>query len=378
MAERRLIICSKSTWLPAVRREHALAQLAAADGVPVTFLQRPLDVRALRGRSGARAWWRGVRARPEAVGAPPGVTVRATACLVPGHRDDLAERQLAVALGALLRRTARSGDVVVATTPWQWRALRGLPAGVRRVFDSADDWASLIPDRADAFRATCARIGQEADAVLVVNEDMVAPFGAGDVRVLRNGVHRSLIEQERAGLRRPRSMVYVGTLSERFDAPLVAGLLRELGDWTLDLYGPCQYPGRGDAPGDELTALLDEHRGRVAWHGVLGREELAGALDAAAVGLLPNRPERSRGQDAMKLYDYAARGLPVASTAWSADLARLGPPVLAVADGAAALASAVTALAALGDEAQERQRAWAAQNTWDARWPAWRAALLQR
>jgi hypothetical protein len=379
VAERRVVICSKSTWRPAVRREHALAQLAAADGIGVTFLERPLDVRALRGADGARGWWRGLRgAAAPAAGAPAGVDVRATALLVPGHRSDLAERQLALLLGAVLRRTARPGDVVVATNPWQWRAVRGLRADVRRVFDSADDWASLIPERAESFRATCARIGREADVVLVVNEDMAATFGDGDVRVVRNGVHRSLIEQPPAAAARdPRRLVYVGTLSERFDAPLVSALLDALpADWTLDLHGPCQYPGRGDAPSAELTALLTRHAGRVTWHGILPRERLATALDAASVGLLPNRPERSKGQDAMKLYDYAARGLPVASTTWSPDLTRLGPPALALGDDAPTLAHAVTTAASGGDTTAARQRGWALQNTWDARWPTWRAALL--
>jgi len=376
VAEPRLVICSKSTWRPAVRREHALAQLAAADGVPVTFLQRPLDVRALREPGGARAWWGGVRARTVDAGAPAGVTVRATACLVPGHRDALAERLLAAALGPLLRRVARPGDVVMASTPWQWRALGGLPSGVRRVFDSADDWGSLIPGQAERFRATCARIGAEADAVLVVNEDMVGTFGGGaTVQVLRNGVHRSLIEEARAHPPAARRLIYVGTLSERFDAPLVSALLDALPDWTLELHGPCQYPGRGEEPDAELAALLAGHAGRARWHGVLPREELARALDGASVGLLPNRPERSGGQDAMKLYDYAARGLPVVSTGWSADLARLGPPVLAIADDAAGLARAVGSVAG-GDAAAERQREWALANTWDARWPAWRAALF--
>ncbi|HWH94539.1 MAG TPA: glycosyltransferase, partial [Baekduia sp.] len=310
-------------------------------------------------------------------GAPAGVTVRPTACLVPGHRDDLAERQLGAMLGALLRRTVRRGDVVVATAPWQWRAVRSLPAGVRRVFDSADDWASLIPGRAEHFRATCAAIGAEADVVVVVNEHMAATFGDGDVRVLRNGVHRTLVDRTAQARRAGRRLIYVGTLSERFDAPLVSVLLDELGDWTLDLYGPCQYPGRGDGPDDELAALLARHAGRVAWHGVVAREDLPQVLDAATVGLLPNRPERSRGQDAMKLYDYAARGLPVASTAWASDLARIGPPVLEVGADAPALAHAVRALAEQdAGAAAERQRAWALQNTWDARWPAWRAALL--
>ena len=70
-------------------------------------------------------------------------------------------------------------------------------------------------------------------------------------------------------------MVYAGTLSERFDAPFVSAVLDHLGSWTLELYGECRYAGRGSGPDGELRRLLNEHYGRVIWHGPVGRERLA-------------------------------------------------------------------------------------------------------
>jgi beta-lactamase class A len=39
---------------------------------------------------------------------------------------------------------------------------------------------------------------------------------------------------------------------------LLRALVERLPGWRLDLHGQCQYPGRGEEPGDELQALLDE------------------------------------------------------------------------------------------------------------------------
>jgi glycosyltransferase involved in cell wall biosynthesis len=365
----RLIFVSKSRWTPAVRREHALAREAAAHGLAVDFVQRPVDVRALAGADGRRQW-RAALAR-RATPTPDGVTVHEHAVLVPGHRSDLSERAAARLLARRLRRLARPGDTVVVCTPWQWPALAALPDSVRRVFDGADDWGALVPARRAAFERRYAEIAAQADAVVLASPDLAPRFARATVTVVANGVEAALIAAPRAAEARPRSMVYVGTLSERFDAPLVAEMLRALPGWRLDLYGQCQYAGLGERPAPELLHLLEAFE-RVTWHGPVPRDRVAAVLDRAQVAILPNRPELTTGQDAMKLYDYAARGLPIVSTPWSQRLVSDGPPGLVVAGDAAGLAEAVAGASSLADE----RRAWAAQRTWERRWAAWAAAAL--
>jgi glycosyltransferase involved in cell wall biosynthesis len=172
----------------------------------------------------------------------------------------------------------------------------------------------------------------------------------------------------------PRTLLYVGTLSPRFDAPFMARVLDALGDWTLELIGPCLYPGRGDRPDEELDALLA--RPDVRWHGALPREDVPAHLDAASVLILPNRPARSVGQDSMKLYDYAARGRPIVSTDWNPRMAETGPPHTLVAAAPEAFAAAVRSAAEEPAAHAQARRAWGAEQTWDARWPAWSAAVL--
>jgi glycosyltransferase involved in cell wall biosynthesis len=366
-----LIIVSKSRWEPAVRREHALARQAADHDIQVLFIERPIDVRAV-----GSADWRLAAGHREAPG-PEGITVLPHAVPVPGHRSGLAERAAASLLRRRLRSMTAPGDTVVVCTPWQWPATRGLLAGVRRVFDCADDWSALLPRRAEAIHARFGEIAAEADAVVLVSDDLVSSFPGAAVTVVPNGVEQALLVTAREGAPRPRSMVYLGTLSERFDAPLVGDLLRALPDWRLDLYGQCQYGGLGERPAPELEQLLGSSD-RVAWHGPVARDGVAAVLDRAQVAILPNRPELTSGQDAMKLYDYAARGLPVVSTRWSDRLASDdAPPGLALADDAAAFAAAVTAAAAHTDTDGQVAVRWAAQRTWDRRWDAWSAAALR-
>jgi glycosyltransferase involved in cell wall biosynthesis len=360
----RLLICSKSRWSPAIRREHELAKLAAAAGHEVVFLERPADVREWRGAGWLRAL---VSAGTEIPGAA-GVRTMAQATLVPGHRRG-AETLSALQLRRAVVRGLGPGDVVVANVPWQWPALAGL--GARRVFDCADDWSVLLPGRAARMRELYARIGVEADAVITVSDALAALFG-GRGSVVPNGVADAVLGPP-APSPRVRRLVYVGTLSPRFDAPLAAAVLRALPDWRLDLYGQCQYPGSGEQPGAELRELLGLLGERVAYHGVVERSRVAAAIDAADVACLFNRAGESAGQDSMKLYDYAARGRPiVASVPLRAD-----PAVcVRVATGARELAAAVIeGFAEPADAARER-RAWAEGQRWERRWEQWARAAL--
>ena len=40
-------VCSKSPWLPSIRREHAFVRLALNVGLDVVFVEPPIDIRDL-------------------------------------------------------------------------------------------------------------------------------------------------------------------------------------------------------------------------------------------------------------------------------------------------------------------------------------------
>jgi glycosyltransferase involved in cell wall biosynthesis len=275
-------------------------------------------------------------------------------------------------LGRLLRKLPREA-VVVVNVPWQWPATAFTQA--RRVFDCADDWTSISGMRDERVLEIYGRIGAEADAIILANPALKELFPHERTSVVQNGVAEDMLGATRPAPQASR-LVHAGTLTPRFDLEFAAALLDELPDWSLDLYGQCQYPRLQERPSPELLSFLARYATRLHWHGVLPRDRLAAAIDDADVALVLNRPEFSAGQDSMKLYDYAARGRPIVTTRFADDLETSGPPHMRIADDARSMAKAVIASAgeppAMGDE----RRLWAEKQRWSARWPAWTAAAF--
>jgi glycosyltransferase involved in cell wall biosynthesis len=369
----RLVICAKSRWAATPRREHLLAMQAIANGIDVTFIEQADDVRALRSRD-RRGYLRSLFAgsRPAVVPTSSGrLSVIRRATVAPGHRGGIA---LANDTRLLSRDLARYDDpnvIVVATTPWFWPAVSQLRFA-RKTVDFGDDWSTLIPARAPLIKDLHARIAREADAIVVASASLADEFSDREVHVVRNGTDTALVEAAVTPPPGRRRMVYVGTLSERFDAHLMQRVLEQLPEWSLELYGPCFYARSGARPDAELAGLLASGDGRVTWYGKVARAELATVIDRGDVLLIPNRAEMSRGQDSMKLYDYLARSRPVVLTS---SASREPLPGVAVADDAAAFAAAVRAIEGSSVDTQRAQRAWALNNTYSGRWPSWWAAI---
>jgi glycosyltransferase involved in cell wall biosynthesis len=260
----------------------------------------------------------------------------------------------------------------VFSLPWDWPAVQRIPA-TRRVFDMTDDWTRLMPDRSVRLRRYYEEIEAGADEIILVNPALGQYFPNRDLVVVRNAVHERHI-RDAAVDPSDKTMVYLGTLTERFNASLILEVLGILDDWHLDLVGPCLYAGLGDRPAHELQRLLDL-TDRVSWHGALPRESALQFVDHAAVGIIPNRRDQSAGQDSMKLYDYAARGRPIVSTSVLGGDASYTPPRTLLADDAVAFADAVIAVSEADSTAGD-QRLWAIENTWASRWANWSAAVF--
>jgi glycosyltransferase involved in cell wall biosynthesis len=295
--------------------------------------------------------------------------------LAPGHRGRRSAQLDNALLGNVIRRRmtgrASGSTVSVGMLPWQWPAVSRLPG--RRVFDCADNWAALIPQRATRMRALYRRIGAEASTVIVVNEDLAELFGDAAVVVVPNGANDDAATGAPTPLPRQGRLVYVGTLSERFDAPLLQQVLDLLPGWNLTLYGACHYSGHGTQPSPELLSLLDRGDGRVSWQGLVPRSDLGAHLDAADVLVLPHRSDQTVGQSSMKMFDYAARGRPIVST--GSGLPESAPHVR-FANTAQGFVTEIQATMTEPDAWAASRIEWARANSWSARWPAWSAAAL--
>jgi glycosyltransferase involved in cell wall biosynthesis len=360
-----LTIASKSPWHPAMRREHHFSLVASRYGYDVTFIEQPEDIRSAR--SHLKHYVEGLRGR---VSEESSIKVMQRSVLVPGHRGKLWQHLDVWQLHRLLESTI---NPVVHYLPWQFGAG---PSTARAVFDCTDNWLSLYPSAAaPLLQRSFAKIADEADEIIVVSPALSSLFPGREPQVIPNGVDAREIANVVAPRPGQQRLVFVGTLSERFDVAAVRALLADLPDWTLDLYGPCRFAGSGDQPSSELRRLLETSGGRVSLRGVVPKHEVSRVLDQADVLVIPSVGGFARGQSSMKLLDAAARGRPAVV---SPDVTVDGsgrPPGTYVAAALEEWATAVLDAANEDVSVGESRRQWALQNTWEQRFHAWRGAV---
>jgi glycosyltransferase involved in cell wall biosynthesis len=168
---------------------------------------------------------------------------------------------------------------------------------------------------------------RRVDLVTYSAEDLAADVDALRPRRrlhLPNGVdvrhfaERRLTPADYASIPAPR-VVYVGAMAEWFDFELLAYAARQRPGLSFVMIGPPELARR------RLPELPNLHViGARPW------EQLPAYLQHAAVGLIPfdirNHRDLVRGVNPLKLYEYAAAGLPVVSVAWP-ELQRLNAPI---------------------------------------------------
>ena len=324
-----------------------LARLFGAFGAEVSYLQAPLDpVHLLRGTQGyLRIWRRG----PERDGP---VRVLTPATPVPVRDlwplNTLAAAQLRYAAAwPALARLAPAPDLVWTTVPGSGAALRRAFPGAHLVFHVVDYYPAF---RGSAVQPLERSDYAAADSILTIGETLrdylTAELGvpARKVAVLGQGVSLERFaapgpepEPLRA-LPRPRA-VWSGVLAKG-DPPLFRAAAETLAaaGGSLVLIGP---------PDGWATALADAFPATVQLQGPVPAAALPAWLMHCDVGLMlydRRRGEVYRGQNPLKLYEYAAAGLAILSTPHE-EYRHLDPPVAVVTDEDATRAALSTALA---------------------------------
>jgi glycosyltransferase involved in cell wall biosynthesis len=361
---------AKDPWNPAIRREHMIAAELVRRGGSVRFVQAPADVRRVLSDPGN--WRRNLR-RAQYLSPAPGISVTERSTVLPGLRSGPAERLDAALLTSFLRRSGWDEQLTAFMLPWEWRAARAV--GGRVVFDCTDDWARLLP-HARGLPDQLRRIADEADEVVVVNRVLADHFPGRTPVVVPNGTDEALLAAPRTVGRVPRTAVYVGSVSERFDVDLVAAVLTALPDWSLTVHGQLVFPLRAQPAADRFLDLERQFPGRFTYQGLVRRERLPAVLDSAAVALIPDVAGRALGQSSMKTYDYCSRGVPVVATAGHLEHSSDAPPHTAIVSGAAEMAAAMVAADDEPASAAAERIDWAAARTWGRRTDHWLAAVL--
>ncbi len=168
-------------------------------------------------------------------------------------------------------------------------------------------------------------------------------------------------------------IIYVGTIARWFDCALLEKALRGLPQFDFALVGPV-HP--------ETEPRLTEMRKFTNLY-VLGQRAhtaIPAYLLASTVGMIPfSRTRLTEGVNPVKLYEYAAAGLPIVTTAFSDDLERFHDVAFigrTPEQFITLLHSAVTR--AREDDYVKRLRTFAVQNDWSTRSDTIISLLLQQ
>lgn len=215
----------------------------------------------------------------------------------------------------------RRADCLWVTHPLLYQAFVTEPVlpGRKVIYDCMDDYESFpnvrkYPAVGRLIRRLERDLLRRADIVFCSSETLRRrllsrhPEAADKNRiiVLNNGVASSLARlpsSKGARAAPPKDavhLVYVGTISEWLDFPLLTRTLNRWTDVVFDLYGP-------------VTPGLDvPHHDRLRFHGVVDHERLPSIMASADALVMPFRlDDLILGVDPVKLYEYITAGKPV-------------------------------------------------------------------
>ena len=235
----------------------------------------------------------------------------------------------------------------------------------RVVYDMIDaplHFAPVPPRLVPAWEALL----READRVVVTSGPLEAlARHGGSQRVARvgNGVEARLFADAAPsalpGAAGAPVLGYVGSLHAWFDVPLAGALARRVPEARVVLVGPA-HPDTRNAIAREAATAPNLH-----WIGPRPYREIPGIVAAFRVGLIPfRRTPLTEAVNPVKLYEYAAAGVPCVTTRFS-DEVDAWRRAAVVADGEDGFVEAVrTELSREPDRAA--LRAFATEHDWDA------------
>lgn len=207
-----------------------------------------------------------------------------------------------------------------------------------------------------------------ADRVVVTSSPLATLAGEGGatrVSLVGNGVETERFARAEArpaalpGTPGVPTLGYVGSIHAWFDVPLVQALASGIPNAKVVLVGPA-HP----ATQREIERAAAETP-NLHWMGPRPYDEIPSIVNAFRVGLIPfRRTPLTEAVNPVKLYEYAAAGVPCVTTRFSDEVDRW-TPAARVADGPAAFVEEARRLLASTPD-RSTLRAFAALHDWDA------------
>ena len=334
--------------------------------------QRPQHLAAALARTGRRVFYGSLEGEgepSEPVGVAPGVTLLPVAGV---RREDPADRSLE---GAALDRAAdslasardrfRLHEVALLVQSPFWAPLAARLAdrfGWKVVYDCLDEHAAFPANRPGALRGPEETIVSAADLVLATSEPLLERLQRSrpDALLLQNGADEAAfgpIPDPSPDASR-LTVGYAGAVDDWFDYDLLAGAARLRPNWRFEIVGGLD--GKRPAP--------SRFPGNVVFAGERPYSEMPAVRARFDVEIIPFRLNAlTHATDPVKLYEALAAGRGVVATPMRALESLMRRDLVRFADTPEELVRQVASAAAAGPAEVERRRAFARENTWDAR-----------
>lgn len=279
-----------------------------------------------------------------------------------------------LSLRCVLRRLQMSEPIVWFHHPNTIDLVDDIPSArllLYHVVDEYTAYAGITPAGRRQIEAWEGRMMALVDVVVVVSKklyDAKLPFNT-NTHLVPNGVDYQAYTAALADpyvpadLRAipPPRLGYSGLIGDRLDLEMLRQLAWENPEWSLVFLGEVRFSQQAET-WRTLLAMPNVH-----YLGLVDISQVPYYLKGFDVGLMPYaQDQESENISPMKLYDYLAAGLPVASVDIPA--VREFDEYIQVADSPQSFAQAVRiALADTAPERRQARRDIAARHSWDAR-----------
>jgi glycosyltransferase involved in cell wall biosynthesis len=279
-----------------------------------------------------------------------------------------------IALRHILRRLRMSQPIVWLSRPDMIDLIEEIPAARLRLYHVVDEYSAygnLAPEKRRRCEEQEKEMLARADAVVVVSQNLYEakrPYNP-HTYLVPNGVNHQAYAAALADPHLPDDLRdigcprlgYIGLIGDRLDLGMLQDLAEKHPEWSLVLLGEARIVQQVDI-WEALRALPNVH-----YLGAVHASQVPSYVKGFQVGLMPYLQNRHAYYiSPLKLYDYLAAGLPVASIAIPA--VREFEALVHLADGPQNFDQAVQA--ALTDTTAERiqaRKSAAAQHTWEVR-----------